>query len=473
MNLIQLVVKNMRQRALSTWLTLLSVTLGVGLAVAIIVLGRESNALFGQNSFGFDTLIGKKASTLQLTINTIYHLDQSPGNIPFETYGRLLKGGDLYKFARIAVPTVVGDTYQGVYRIVGTLPCLFGYANDGSGKLLPTEDVLEYKPGERYEIDQGRVFQPDKFEAILGSDIPKLTDLTLGSVFQATHGTAGAGQPADVHAEKWTVVGILKPTHTAADKVVYIALNSFYTIPAHGVGLRVQHALRTGLGLPTVGGADATDTVTIDPDGTEHHANYDLTPDKRIKLHPDLSSILSLSAILVDSRGGDSEMNIDYILKNDGSDVMACNPASVMRDFFNVFLKPSKEMLLLMCSLVTIVAAIGILVSIYNSVSARTREIAILRALGATRGKIIALICVEAALIAAVGGVLGIVVGHLISFGGSEFAYEQFGQRLHWWQPDLSEPAYLAGVIVLALLAGLVPALKAYRTPVATNLVAA
>jgi hypothetical protein len=31
---------------------------------------------------------------------------------------------------------------------------------------------------------------------------------------------------------------------------------------------------------------------------------------------------------------------------------------------------------------------------------------------------------------------------------------------------------YLVGVIVLALLAGLVPALKAYSTPVATNLVA-
>jgi hypothetical protein len=31
----------------------------------------------------------------------------------------------------------------------------------------------------------------------------------------------------------------------------------------------------------------------------------------------------------------------------------------------------------------------------------------------------------------------------------------------------------LAGVVLIAVLAGLVPALKAYRTPVATNLVAA
>jgi putative ABC transport system permease protein len=472
-NLIQLVIKNMRQRALSTWLTLLSVTLGVGMAIAIIVMGRETNALFGQNSFGFDTLVGAKASTLQLTINTIYHLDQSPGNIPFETYGRLLKGGDLYRYAKLAVPTVVGDTYQGIYRIVGTLPSLFGYANDGSGALLAPDDVLEYKPGEHYQIAEGRVLQPDKFEAVIGSDIPRLTDLNLGSIFQATHGTAQPGMQADIHAEKWTVVGVLAPTHTAADKVVYIALNSFYTIAAHGVGLNARYALRTGQGLPMVGGADAEDNITFDKDGTEHHLNYDLTPDKVIRLHPDLASKLALSAILVQSRGGDSEMNIEYILKNDGSDVMACNPASVMRDFFNTFLKPSKTMLLLICSLVTVVAAVGILVSIYNSVSARTREIAILRALGATRARILALICAEAGLVALIGAFLGIIAGHLITWAGSAIMYEQFGESLNWWKPDLTEPAYLAGVILLALLAGLVPALKAYRTPVATNLVAA
>ncbi len=42
MNLFQLVLKQMRQRSLSTWLTLLSVLLGVALAVAIMILRREA-----------------------------------------------------------------------------------------------------------------------------------------------------------------------------------------------------------------------------------------------------------------------------------------------------------------------------------------------------------------------------------------------------------------------------------------------
>ena len=45
MNLFELVAKQMRQRALSTWLTLLSVMLGVALVVAILILRREGQSL--------------------------------------------------------------------------------------------------------------------------------------------------------------------------------------------------------------------------------------------------------------------------------------------------------------------------------------------------------------------------------------------------------------------------------------------
>src|SRR5207248_9071892 len=85
-NILQLVTKQMRQRALSTWLTLLSVTLGVTLVIAILILRREGQALFGQTEYGYDVLIGPKGSPLQLTLNTVYQVDKSPGNIPYSLY---------------------------------------------------------------------------------------------------------------------------------------------------------------------------------------------------------------------------------------------------------------------------------------------------------------------------------------------------------------------------------------------------
>src|SRR3954452_14021497 len=87
MNFFQIILKQMRQRSLSTWLTTMSVLLGVALAVSILVLRREGQNLFAQTDFGYDILIGPpKGSPLQLTLNTVYHMDVSPGLIPYSLY---------------------------------------------------------------------------------------------------------------------------------------------------------------------------------------------------------------------------------------------------------------------------------------------------------------------------------------------------------------------------------------------------
>ncbi len=375
-----------------------------------------------------------------------------------------------YKYVKIAVPTVVGDTLNGQYRIVGTLPKLFGY--DDRGNPLPPDEVMDYRPDQKLEIAEGRVFAGSKFEAIVGSDIPRLTKQGIGTTFRATHGLAVPGRPPDIHMQVWTVVGVLAPTHTAIDRVVYIPLLSFYTIAEHGAGLIAQAKLREGEAPVTFDpDSDSDQPHLADANGIQHFSNYDFdTHDRTIKLKLP-PEIWAVSAILVQSRGGDTEAALEYDLNN-STDVMAVNPASVMRDFFNTFLSPTRKLLLLICSLVTIVAAVGILVSIYNSVSARLKEIAILRALGATRKTVLTLICLEAGFIAAFGSVLGLLAGHGVNAIGAWYMLENYGESLSYnaWEL-LNEGIYVIAVIVLAIIAGLVPAMKAYRTPVATNLV--
>src|SRR5262249_2830499 len=120
----------------------------------------------------------------------------------------------------------------------------------------------------------------------------------------------------------------------------------------------------------------------------------------------------------------------------------------------------------------TVVAAVGILVSIYNSVSARMREIAILRALGATRGRVLLLICLEAVTIGLVGAAGGLIVAHLLAAAASSVFTRMLGEGINWLAWELIELLYLLAVLVLCLIAGFVPAIKAYRVPVADNLVA-
>jgi putative ABC transport system permease protein len=148
----------------------------------------------------------------------------------------------------------------------------------------------------------------------------------------------------------------------------------------------------------------------------------------------------------------------------------AVNPAWEMRQFFDTFMKGSRLLLLAISALVTVVAAVGILVSIYNSVSARLKEIAILRALGATRLRVLALICTEAAVVGFIGAVAGLVAGHALGGMGNILFRRYVGESINYMNVGAEEIAYVVLVVVIAALAGLVPALKAYKTPVATNL---
>src|SRR2546421_10387787 len=183
MNLFQLVLKQMRQRSLSTWLTMLSVLLGVSLAVGIMILSREGQNLFVQRDFGYDILIGPpKGSPLQLTLNTVYHMDVSPGVIPFQIYEDMARKSpplpghpDYRPYVRVAVPFMVGDSYQG-RRIVGTSPQMFGVDDDGK----PVEGTkFQYRKDRGYELAAGRVFAPRKFEAVIGSDVAERLHLQL------------------------------------------------------------------------------------------------------------------------------------------------------------------------------------------------------------------------------------------------------------------------------------------------------
>jgi putative ABC transport system permease protein len=537
MNIFELVAKQMRQRALSTWLTLLSVLLGVSLAVAIMILRREGQNLFAQTDFGYDIIIGPpKGSPLQLTLNTVYHLDVSPGVIPYSLYEDMARKSppppghpDYRRYVRIAVPFMVGDSFKG-RRIIGTSPLMFGVDDAGQ----PVKGAkFQYRQDRSYELAAGRVFAPRKFEAVIGSDVASSLHLHLyndrlseaenlqhGGAFRATHGMPGPNENPDIHKPRWHIVGVLKPTHTANDRVLFIPFMSLYAIAEHEEGLIDQTLLKAGLDPARIPPGRIDQVLTklgIDPgkipesvkrkfrlkasstgpataqtpkdvnellkaatvvpapgkkqDVAEDHEAYHL--DQHGNIIPDLPpEDWEISAILVQTRGGIAAQQLIYDFKVIDDRATAVNPATVMRGFFNTFLSGSTKVLLVIAAFVSVVAAASIMTTIYNSVSARLREIAILRALGATRARILTLISLEAVLIGLFGGLLGFVVGHALSGLGSEYLNRTIGEGINWIGVGIEEWAYLALIVIMAFLAGLVPALKAYRTPVAKNLVA-
>jgi len=69
-----------------------------------------------------------------------------------------------------------------------------------------------------------------------------------------------------------------------------------------------------------------------------------------------------------------------------------------------------------------IVGGIGIMNMMLTSVTERTKEIGLKKAIGAKNREILSQFLVESVILTLVGGVFGIILGSLISFGVSKFA---------------------------------------------------
>jgi putative ABC transport system permease protein len=117
-------------------------------------------------------------------------------------------------------------------------------------------------------------------------------------------------------------------------------------------------------------------------------------------------------------------------------------------------------------------ALFGALNTMYSSVSARSIEIATLRAIGFPGASVVVSVLVEAMLLAMVGGLVGAAISWAL-LSGNTFALGAPGgsavaARLHF-TPQLVGIGLL-WALAMGLLGGLLPALRAARLPVATAL---
>jgi len=112
-------------------------------------------------------------------------------------------------------------------------------------------------------------------------------------------------------------------------------------------------------------------------------------------------------------------------------------------------------------SISLLVGGIGIMNIMLASVMERTKEIGIRRAIGATRADVLGQFLFEAIFLSVVGGIIGIVLGYLLTMGITLYAE---------WKTVVSVPAVLISFTVSALVGvafGYYPARKAaYQNPI-------
>ena len=136
---------------------------------------------------------------------------------------------------------------------------------------------------------------------------------------------------------------------------------------------------------------------------------------------------------------------------------------------FNV-LGIADDVLRMILAIVAIVVLLYVFISMYGATLERRREIATMRALGAKRGTILAIVLLESGLLSVIGAAAGILVGHGVAYAGARLLAARGGLVTNPFVVGTLQPAVFASAVVLGVLAALIPAVLAYRTEVAENL---
>ena len=265
--------------------------------------------------------------------------------MPYEYYQKLVHG-NVTDGIDAAVPICLGDTYEG-FPVVGTTPDLF--------------DALKLPDGQHYQFAAGgRNFKTENFtEAVIGATVAEKTGLKVGKTFRPTH-DVGATK-GHIH-EPFTIVGILKPTGTPNDRALFVNIEGFYRQAGH-----LEAMLK---------GAEG---AAADEDDEHEHE-----PPPRARGHPRPAQAVTAVLVCLDPDHADAHPPVAQTI-NDGAEAQAAVPGDEISQLFEGTIGNIQWVLLLFAVMIVIVAGIGIMVSIYNSMSDRRHEIAVMRALGADR----------------------------------------------------------------------------------------
>ena len=142
-------------------------------------------------------------------------------------------------------------------------------------------------------------------------------------------------------------------------------------------------------------------------------------------------------------------------------DVEVQTPQQLLSSFTTI-LNVVQAVLIGIAAISLLVGGIGIMNTMYTSVLERTREIGILKAIGATRRDILLLFLIESGLIGVLGGAIGILLGISLSKGVAFAASRALGSSL--LQAKISISMILFALIfsfAVGTLSGLLPAKSA------------
>tara|TARA_R110002049_G_scaffold35009_3_gene113309 strand:+ start:1047 stop:2267 length:1221 start_codon:yes stop_codon:yes gene_type:complete len=398
-----------------SWKYLMDKPLSTGLNILLLALGLSIITVLLLIEEQFENKMNKDASGIDLVIGAkgspLQLVLSSVYHIDFPTGNIPLdeaKSVSRNRLIKKAIPMGLGDNFGG-FRIVGS-----------------THDYLEL-----YDVsfNSGNAWNKP-FEVVLGSRVAKEKGLKVGDTFVGSHGIASASHEHDEQA--YLVVGVLAPSYNVIDQLILTSIESIWYSHDEDFGKKKleQEVEKTGF--------------------------------------PKTDQARELTTVLISYRNPIAAVQLPRLI-NSRSSLQAASPSFEISRLFEL-LGIGIALVQGLALVIILIAGLGIFIALYSSLKQRNYDLAVMRAIGASKGQLFLLILLEGILLTFIGALAGLFLGHLFLYllvmvneQGiiSDFKTFVFIKK-EWW--------VLAYALSVGVLASIIPAWNAYRTQIAGQL---
>lgn len=412
---LSLAARSAWNRRLTLGVMVVAVALSVMLLLGVERVRTDAREGFAQSVSGTDLLVGARTSPVQLMLYAVFRIGEATNNIRWNAYQALAR----HPLVAWTIPISLGDSHRG-FPVLGTSAAYFDHFRYGDARSLA--------------FAAGRPFN-DVFDAVLGAQVADELGYRVGDRIVLSHGIGGIGLPE--HADKpFTVTGILQRTGTPVDRTVHVSLEAIQAIHLDWQG-----------GAPVPGFSIPAQFVR----------KFDLTPKE-------------ITAVLVGLKSRAAVFKMQrYVDDFPAEPLLAVLPGVALDELWQV-VGVAENTLLALSAMVVVVGLTGLVAVVLAGLNERRREIAVLRAVGASAGGVFTLLVTEGLFITLLGCVTGVVLLLVLTLLAAPLAQAHYGIAVHPRVLSLAELRLLGLVVLVGIAASLVPGYRAYRLSLADGL---
>lgn len=414
--LVKLAGRSAWNRRFTLALTVCSIALSTFMLLGVERVRTDLRSSFSSAVSGTDLIVGARTGSVQLLLYAVFHVGTATNNIRWSS----IEAIERLRGVAWVVPLSLGDSHRG-FPVLGTTQKYF--------------DHFRYGDRQPLQLQEGHRFS-DLYDAVIGAEVADRLGYQLGQRITLAHGTGEISLGAD-HADKpFSVVGILARTGTPVDRTVHISLEAMEAIHVDWIA----GAPRAGMQL-----------------SAEAASRMDLQPK-------------SVTAAMVGLHSRAAVFSVQRQVNNFAAEpLMSILPGVALDELWDV-VGTGERALLAMSALVALVSMAGLMSVVLAGLNERRRELAVLRAVGASLRHVLFLLALEGALLTLAGIVLGIaaLAGCIVVLG--PWLQSAFGLTLLLADPTPMQGWLLAALLLTGWLASLLPGWRAYRLSLSDGL---